>query len=120
MLSYLFLRDLGRCGLFEAVAGPGQPLLADFTVSGLIDQFLEEDTERGPFAVLAVTLTLSHGGGRSLTPVFQKHYTVRRAAEGQTAVDVVRAMSLAASRFSRKAVEDIYTAIEKGGSGSTH
>ncbi len=115
MLSYLFLRDLGRCGLFTAVAGPGQPLLANYSVSGMIDQFLEEDTDGGRFAVLAVTLTLARGGGRRSRPVFQRHYRVRQPVEGRKAVDVVRAMSRAASRFSRMAISDIYAALAAAG-----
>ncbi len=115
MLSYLFLRDLGRCGLFTAVAGPGQPLQSGYSVSGMIDQFLEEDTDTGRFAVLTVTLTLARGGGRSPTPVFQRHYSVRQPVAGPTAVDVVRAMSRAADRFSRQAIADIYAALSDSG-----
>ena len=111
MLSYLFMRDLGRCGLFAAVAGPGQPLVTPYAVSGMVDQFLEEDAAAGRFAVLSVTLTLTHTGGHTPSLVLQKHYEIRRPIEGREAVDVVRAMSQAASQFSRQAIEDIYAAL---------
>lgn len=113
MLSYLFMRDLSRCGLFAAVAGPGQSLSTAYAVSGLVDQFLEEDTAEGRFAVLAVTLTLiqARGGPRNL--VFQKHYKVRHPIEGEEAVDVVSALSRAAAVFSRQAIRDIYSALTK-------
>jgi len=115
MLSYLFMRDLSRCGLFAAVAGPGQPLSTVYAVSGLVDQFLEEDTAAGRFAVLAVTLTLTHARGRPHNLVLQKHYTLRQPIEGEKAVDVVSALSRAASLFSRQAIKDIYDALTKTG-----
>jgi ABC-type uncharacterized transport system auxiliary subunit len=113
MLSYLFMRDLGRCGLFAAVAGPGQPLVTTHAVSGLVDQFLEEDSAAGRFAVLAVTLTITRTGGNVPSLVLQKHYRIRQPIEGREAVDVVRAMSRAALQFSRQAIEDIYNALAK-------
>jgi len=113
MLSYLFMRDLGRCGLFAAVVGPGQSLVTTHTVTGMVDQFLEEDAAAGRFAVLAVTLTLTHTAGHTPSLVLQKHYAIRQPIDGKTAVDVVRAMSQAASQFSRQAIEDIYTALAK-------
>lgn len=114
LLSYLFIRDLRRSHLFAAVTSSGQALAAEYVLSGMVDQFLEEDTPKGRFALLAITLTLSDSD-RAHAPslVMQKHYDIRQPIKGQTAVDVVHAMSQAALLFSRQAVENVYAAMVK-------
>lgn len=114
LLSYLFMRDLRRSRLFSAVTSSGQALATGYVLSGMVDQFLEEDTAKGRFAYLAVTLTLSDTGGRRApSMVLQKHYDIRQPIEGQTASAIVRAMSQAALLFSKRAIGDIYAALAK-------
>jgi len=120
MLEYLLMRDLRNSRLFEVVTGSGQSMVTTHVLSGMVDAFLELEEKNGRTAFLSLTLTLRHAGrpgeGRGL--LFQRSYQFRARLNGGGPKALARAMSQAATQFSKRAINDIYaTLAEEGGKG---
>lgn len=113
MVTDLLLRDLRHSNLFLAVAAPGQHIPVTHVLSGTLNQFLEQDQGKHPSAVLSVTLTLTSAdpGAGIAGILLQRSYTYRQAIAEPPPLGFIRAMSLAAAKFSAAAIHDIYTTL---------
>lgn len=116
LLSYGLARDLQQCNGFQAVLTPQAALPPTHTLSGYVEEFLEEDYTRPAQASLRLNITLIDA--RQTNPVkrilFQKAYAAKAPCAGATPADLAQAMSAAAAQIDADIIRDVYQCLAMG------
>lgn len=113
VMDYL-RRDLRDSGLFTAVDGPASTLPATFELEGMVEKWMEVDSEDHWSAEAEVTITLVDMRAR-FTPdkvLFQRVYRADEICDKKNPTSVAAAMSAAMRRLSTQIITDVYTAVK--------
>lgn len=113
LVSFFLTRDLRGSGLFKAVIPEGSQESATHVVEGVVEEFLEWDSEALWEAVLSVSITLIRAGepDASKKVVFQKTYRLREPCPEKNPAGLAAAMSRAMASLSGSVIEEIYAAL---------
>lgn len=112
-VTYFLSRDLKESGLFEAVLPPASNSLHTHTVEGVVDEFLEWDSNDNWEAVLGISVTLQVArepdAGKRV--IFERSFSTRKKCNEKNPLSLAQAMSLAMAEVSKEIGITIYKAI---------
>lgn len=109
------IRDMRRSGLFRGVFSYRDDTDVRYVLGGTVEQFLEEDGEGAPAAVVVVNATLLDQASRkdpSKGVVFQKVFNERENMTVKSPQTLAAAMGVALERLSRAIQTNVYEAIQ--------
>lgn len=112
IMDYL-RRDLRQSGLFLAVVGPGSSLPPTHQLEGLLEEWMEVDTDQHWLASAALTVTLldARAGDATGMVLFQKTYRESEPCTRKNPASVAEAMSRAVQKMSGRIITDVHAAI---------
>lgn len=112
VMDYL-RRDMRESGLFLAVTGPGSSLPPTHQLEGLVEEWMEVDTEQNWLASAALTITLLNArtGDSTEMVLFQKTYRESEPCDRKNPASVAEAMSRAMRKISGRIIADVHGAI---------
>lgn len=111
LVTYALMRDLRNSGSFAGVLPRESPMPATHVLEGMVDQFFENDGSVACDAVLAMSITLMVEREPDITKriLLQKSYQEREPCYRRNPVDLVKAMSHAMERISKRIIRDLKT-----------
>jgi cholesterol transport system auxiliary component len=114
-VTYFLSRDLKESGLFKAVLPPTSSSLYTHTVEGIVDEFLEWDSNDSWEAVLSISVTLQISSEMETDKrvIFQRSFSTRKKCQEKNPLALAQAMSLAMAEVS----EEIGIAIHRALAG---
>ncbi len=103
-VTYFLSRDLKESGLFEAVLPPTSASLYTHTVEGIVDEFLEWDSNDDWEAVLSISVTLqvAREPETDKRVMFQHSFSTRKKCQEKNPLALAQAMSLAMAEVSEE------------------
>ena len=103
-VTYFLSRDLKESGLFEAVLSPTSSSLYTHTVEGIVDEFLEWDSNDSWEAVLSISITLqiAREPDADKRVIFQRSFSTRKKCQEKNPLALAQAMSLAMAEVSKE------------------
>jgi ABC-type uncharacterized transport system auxiliary subunit len=103
-VTYFLSRDLKESGLFEAVLPPTSGSLYTHTVEGIVDEFLELDSNDSWEAVLSISVTLqvAREPDADKRVIFQRSFSTRKKCKERNPLALAQAMSLAMAEVSKE------------------
>lgn len=114
LVTDFLIRDMRTSGLFGGVFSYRDDAEVRYLLGGTVEEFLEEDGEGGPAAVVVVSASLLDHTARK-TPskgvVFQKAYREREVMTSKSPQALAAAMSTAVERLSRAIQSDVSDAL---------
>jgi cholesterol transport system auxiliary component len=115
MITHLFVRDLRASNIARAIL-ISESSYATHQLSGMVDEFYEQDHENGWNAVLSITITLTEKKEIDVTKriLFQKNYKTLYPCKQKNPKGSAMAMSMAMSEISKKIISDIYDVLLNG------
>jgi ABC-type uncharacterized transport system auxiliary subunit len=106
MLTEAFHRDMAESNLYKAVVDSRSSVVPQYEVEGIIEQIFEKDDGKNWYSVLSMRCVFfAYSGGKYV--LFQRVYEEGVKTDGKYPVDVVGAMSKAASKISTRLQKDI-------------
>lgn len=115
LVTDLLLRDMRRSGLFRSVFSYRDDADVRYLLGGTVEEFLEDDGENGPAALIVVSATLLDQTARksaSKGVVFQRTYREREPLAVKAPQALAVAMSAAMERLSRSIQSDLSDAMQ--------
>lgn len=108
-------RDLRESGFFTAVVGPGSSLPPTHQIEGILEEWMEVDTDQHWLANAAVTITLLDARAKDTTGMvlFQKTYRESEPSARKNPASIADAMSRAVQKISGQIIADVHAAISK-------
>jgi ABC-type uncharacterized transport system auxiliary subunit len=108
-------RDLRESGLFLAVVGPGSSLPPTHRIEGILEEWMEVDTDQHWLADAAVTITLldARTGDSTEMVLFQKTYRESVPADRKNPASIADAMSRAVQKISAQVIADVHAAVSE-------
>ncbi|MCP4266650.1 MAG: hypothetical protein GY777_13955 [Candidatus Brocadiaceae bacterium] len=112
-VTYFLSRDLKESGLFEAVLPPTSGSLHTHTVEGVVDEFLEWDSNDSWLAVLSISVTLqaAREPDTSKRVIFQRSFSTRKKCKERNPLALAEAMGHALAELSKEIGIVIHEAI---------
>lgn len=112
-VTYFLSRDLKESGLFEAVLPSSSGSQHTHTVEGIVDEFLEWDSNDSWEAVLSISVTLqvAREPDSNKRVVFQRSFSTRKKCKERNPLALAQAMSLAMAEVSKKIGIAIHEAL---------
>lgn len=113
-VTYFLSRDLKESGLFEAVLPPTSGSQHTHTVEGVVDKFLELDSNDSWEAVLCISVTLqvAREPDASKQVVFQRSFSTEKKCSEKNPLALAQAMSLAMAEVSKEIGIAIHDALK--------
>lgn len=110
LIAYGLVRDLKKSHAFHAVLSPDSALSPTHTISGWVDEFLEEDFCTPAQAAVKIHLLLvdAHNPDPVQRIMFQKNYSAHAPCRDKTPAAVAEAMSKVMAKLSASMTRDIY------------
>ncbi|MFV1975282.1 MAG: ABC-type transport auxiliary lipoprotein family protein [Candidatus Scalindua sp.] len=112
-VTYFLSRDLKESGLFEAVLPPASGSPHTHTVEGVVDEFLEWDSNDSWEAVLSISVTLQvdREPDADKRVIFQRSFSTRKKCKEKNPLALAQAMSLAMAEVSKEIGIAIHKAL---------
>ncbi|MCP4412621.1 MAG: hypothetical protein GY808_08670 [Gammaproteobacteria bacterium] len=112
-VTYFLSRDLKESCLFEAVLPPASGSLHTHTVEGVVDEFLEWDSNDSWLAVLSISVTLqvAREPDTNKRVIFQRGFSTRMKCKEKNPLALAQAMSLAMAEVSKEIGIAIHEAL---------
>jgi ABC-type uncharacterized transport system auxiliary subunit len=113
MVTEFLRRDLREAGLFRAVLSEREADEVRFSMTGGIEEFIENREPQNREALLTATITLLDLSQKETAAVvvFQKTYRFEAAISGEGAAGLAEAMSRAMAGLSRQVIADTASAL---------
>jgi cholesterol transport system auxiliary component len=115
LVGYYLERDIRESGLFKAVLPFDSRLPSSYLIEGSVEDFYEQDEEKGWKAVLGLSITLMAEEEPNVSDriLFQKSYRENEPCAQKNPKGFALAMSQAMSRASEKILVDLHEALKK-------
>ncbi|GAX61107.1 hypothetical protein SCALIN_C17_0141 [Candidatus Scalindua japonica] len=112
-VTYFLSRDLKESGLFKAVIPPTSGSAHTHTVEGVVDKFLELDSNDGWEALLSISVTLqvAREPDADKRVIFQRSFSVKERCKEKNPLALAQAMSLAMAELSKEIGIAIHSAL---------
>ena len=112
-VTYFLSRDLKESGLFEAVLPPTSGSPHTHTVEGIVDEFLEWDSNDSWEAVLSISVTLqvAREPDADKRVIFQHSFSTRKKCQEKNPLALAQAMSFAMAEVSKEIGIAIHDAL---------
>ncbi len=116
LVTYFLARDLKQSSLFKAVFTLDSNSPSSHRLSGIVDEFYEQDRSDLWEAVLTVSITLITEDEQDLSKriLMQKKYNSREECKYKNPRAIAEAMSRAMAKVSKMIITDIYNRISGG------
>jgi ABC-type uncharacterized transport system auxiliary subunit len=114
LVPYFLFRDFRQSGLFKAVLNHDMGFPATHSISGIVDEFFEDDRGRRWEAVLSLDIILmaENEPDPDKRILLQKRYGARKECAGNNPGALAEAMSRAMSELSAQIIADIYKTLK--------
>lgn len=113
LVHHFLQRDIATSGLFPTAITPSRRYRSDYTVIGIVDEFLEDETGDGWKAVLSLSFSILKDRKTADNNVLvQQSLTVSKDCERRSPQAMAQAMSFAMAELSSRLQEILYQAVQ--------
>lgn len=115
LVTFFLGRDLRNSGRFRAVSSYNSNMPYTQRLEGVVDEFLEWDTDNGWNVVLSVNITLLDSSETDNTKkvIFQKQFSATKKCDEKHPTFVAKSMSLAMADVSKEICLTIITSLSE-------